>query len=389
MTSSIKSNTLFSVYLLGFFFAFHTALPTYINSSFLNVYLSEDSVGLIYILASIITIASFLVIPFFLRRFGNYRTCLTLIIVELLALLGLAILPSSIWLIILFIVNLVAIPIVYFLTDIFIEGLSTNQKTGRVRGIYLTFINLAWVISPVFSSLILTNNEYWKIYLISFIFLIPTVYILFKKLKNFSDSPYQIIPIWQTLKVIGRDRNLRNIFSANFLLFFFYSWMIIYTPLYLHKEIGFSWTQIGIIFSIMLLPFVLVQYPLGRIADKKWGEKEILSLGFVIAALATMTITFITSRNIVIWASILFLTRIGAATIEIMCDTYFFKKVNSLNANIISFYRMSSPAAYIFGPLIASIILGFYLSNLKYLFLILGLVLLIGLRFSLRLKDTK
>jgi MFS family permease len=176
---------------------------------------------------------------------------------------------------------------------------------------------------------------------------------------------------------------------ANFLLFFFYSWMTIYTPLYLHKNMGFSWTEIGIIFSIMLLPFVFIQFPLGRLADKKWGEKEILSVGFIVIAIATGLISFINGHSMVLWAIILFITRLGAATIEIMCDTYFFKKVDSLDTNIISFFRMVGPIAYIFGPLLATILFTFFDFKIQYLFLILGLIMLFGLKFSLSIKDTK
>ncbi len=89
------------------------------------------------------------------------------------------------------------------------------------------------------------------------------------------------------------------------------------------------------------------------------------------------------------WDSILFVTRIGASIIEVMCDTYFFKKVDSLNANIISFFRMSNPIAYIVAPLFAVIMLNFFSLELQYLFLALGLIMFIGLKFSLSLEDTK
>lgn len=389
MSDKSKTRGLFSIYLLGFLFAFHVALPTYINSSFLNVYISEKLVGIIYIIASIFTILCFLLIPFVLKKFGNYKTALFLVIFEMIALLGLAFLNSALWLIVLFILNLIAIPLMYFLTDIFLENYSSNQATGKIRGIYLTSVNLAWAISPLVSGLILASNNYSKIYLVSFLFLIPVAIILLTSLSNFKDSKYQATHVWRTIKVIWRDKNLLNIVMANWLLFFFYSWMIIYTPLYLYKNIGFSWAQIGITFSIMLLPFVLFQFMLGRLADKQWGEKELLCLGFIIIALSTGFLSFFHSNNIFLWAAILFITRIGASIIEVMCDTYFFKKVDSLNANVISFYRMSSPLAYIFAPLFAVIMLNFFSFDIEYLFLVLGIIMLLGLKFSLALKDTK
>jgi MFS family permease len=389
MTNTLKNNSLFSVYLLGFLIAFHTALPTYINSSFLSTFTTEKVIGIIYIVASIITVISFLLMPFILRQFGNFKVAVALVVLDILALLGLATLHSPFWLIFLFIINLIAIPLAYFSTDIFLEGFSSNKSTGKIRGIYLTSVNLAWAISPLVSGLILINNDYWKIYLASLVFMIPVLLILILRLRTFKDSRYEATQVFQTIKTIWRSRDLTNIFMANWLLFFFYSWMTIYTPLYLFKNVGFTWGQIGVIFSIMLLPFVLVQFPLGRLADKKWGEKEMLSLGFVIIAISTALISFIDGDSMVLWAVILFITRIGASAIEIMCDTYFFKKVDSLDANIISFFRMSSPLAYILGPMVAVIMFSFFSLDLKYLFLILGLIMFTGLKFSLSLEDTK
>lgn len=381
--------SLFSIYLLGFLFAFHTALPTYIRSSFLDTFIPEKFIGIVYIVASILTIFCFFIMPFVLRRYGNYRIALFLIILELGVLLGIAFSGNSAWLLFLFAINLIVIPLIYFSTDIFLEGFSKNNETGLIRGIYLTAVNLAWAISPLISGLLLTNIDYWKIYLASAIFLVPVILILVMNLRRFKDSKYEATHIWQTTKIIWRNKNLLNIFMANFLLSFFYSWMTIYTPLYLYKNIGFSWGQIGIIFFVMLLPFVFVQLPLGRLADRKWGEKEILSLGFILIAISTGVISFISGGSMFLWAAILFITRIGAATIEIMCDTYFFKKVDCLDSNVISFYRMISPMSYIVGPLLATIMFNFFSFDIKYLFLILGLIMFIGLRFSLSIKDTK
>jgi len=389
METKLKNQGLFAVYLLGFLFAFHTAIPTYINSSFLNGFIPEKMMGIIYVIGSFLTIVCFLFMPFILKRFGNYKTAFTLIVLELIALLGLAFLKSPVWLAVLFIVNMITITLIYFSTDIFLEGFSSNKSTGLVRGIYLTAVNGAWALSPFLAGLILTGNDYWKIYLASFIFLVPVFFILISSLRQFKDSDYEATHVWRTAKAVWHNKNILNIFLANFLLFFFYSWMTIYTPLYMHNNIGFSFKEIGIIFSIMLLPFIFVQFPLGRLADKMWGEKEILSLGFVLTAITTAVISFVSGNSMFMWASILFITRIGAATIEVMCDTYFFKKVDCLDTNLISFYRMSGPAAYLIAPLLATLMFNFTPFDIKYLFLVLGLLMFIGLKFSLSIRDTK
>ena len=175
---------------------------------------------------------------------------------------------------------------------------------------------------------------------------------------------------------------------SSLLLNFFFSWMVIYTPIYLHDHLGFSWTVIGIMFTIMLLPFPLLEMPLGKLADEKYGEKEMLNTGFIIIAITTAILTFITSTNAILWTVMLFATRIGASMVEITTESYFFKKIGSDDSNLLSFFRMTGPIAYIIGPISASILLIFVAPN--YLFVILGfIVITAGLYFSLDLKDTK
>jgi len=389
MQNNFKSYHLFLVYALGFLSAFSAALMAYIDSSFLSTLMEQKFVGGVYTIAYIFVIFCFLVMPILLRRFGNYRVTLFLVVMELIALLGLAFLHTPIWLILCLITNLTIIPLIYFSADIFLEGFSTNKETGVIRGIYLTSINLAWVISQLISGSIVIGGGYQKIYLTSFFLLTPIILILILGLRSFKDTAYEVTNVWHTALQVWNNKNLRNVFFSNFLLYFFYSWMIIYTPLYLSENLGFSWKEIGIIFSIMLLPFVLVQSPLGYLADKKWGEKEVLSLGFIITAISTGVIYFINGGSLILWAIILFITRIGAAMIEVMCNVYFFKKVDGLNANIISLFRMSGTLAYLFGAVFATLILSFSLIGIKGLFIVLGLTMLLGLKFSLSLKDTK
>ncbi len=83
----------------------------------------------------------------------------------------------------------------------------------------------------------------------------------------------------------------------------------------------------------------------------------------------------------------LFITRIGAAMIEVMNETYFFKKIDGHSSSVLSFFRITRPIAYVVAPLIASITL--YFVSFKYSFIVLAVIVLCGLKYSLALKDTK
>ncbi len=162
--------------------------------------------------------------------------------------------------------------------------------------------------------------------------------------------------------------------------------MVIYTPLHL-VHLGFSWADIGIIFSIMLLPFLFFELPLGPIADKYTGEKEIMAIGFIILGLSTISLSFITSSNLFVWAILLFATRTGASFVEVMSETYFFKQVTGSRIHAISFFRLTRPIALIISPLIASVSILYF--GEQYSFIVLGIICLYGLRFVIPIVDTR
>jgi MFS family permease len=389
MVNIVRKNILFSVYLLGFLFSLQAALPNYINSSYLGTLMPEKYLGLIYIAEAILAIFGFVFMPNLLKKFGNFRIAFSLLLLEIISLLGLTLYHNIFAASVFMVTSIVGLTFLSFSFDIFLEGYSFDKSTGQTRGIYMTFVNLAWVFAPLLAGFILSDGAYWKIYLFALIIILPVFVILNTALSGFKDSQYVLSNPFKTFSELYKNKNLLNIFLACFFLQIFYSWMTIYTPIYLHTNLGLDWRSIGIIFGIMLLPFVFVQFPAGKLADSKLGEKEMLSVGFIIMSLATVAIYFTTGTNLLVWGLILFGTRVGAAVVEIMCDVYFFKKVDNQNANIISFYRMARPFAYIFGPLLATIILNISGLGLKNLFLVLGFLMIFGLKFSLSIKDTK
>lgn len=389
MIDKLKSFKLFAVYLIGFLFSLSVALPNYVNSSFLGTVMDKRFVGLIFAVEAFLAIVGFLLMPRILRRLGVFLTTMGIILGVMVSFLGLVFWGNLFGVAFFMIINLSLLTYLSFTLDIFLEGYSVDTSTGKTRGIYLTFVNLAWLIAPYLTGLIIINNDYWKIYLAGFILLLPVIIILQMSLSNFKDSEYKVVYPFKTIRSLWKNKNILNIFLSSFALNFFYCWMTIYTPIYLNTNLGFSWSEIGIIFFVMLLPFVFVQLPAGKLADSRLGEKEMLCVGFILMALSTMVMFFITGKSILVWSLILFGTRIGAAIVEVMCDVYFFKKVDNKDANLIGLYRMARPFAYIVGPILAILILSVPNMPMKGLFLVLGFAMFFGLKFGLSIKDTK
>ncbi len=375
------------IYLAGFLLSIPIAVTSYINSSFLESFFSEYQVSLLYIVASILTILGMLEMPRLLNRLGNKTTTFLFSILCLISLLILAFSTKPMYILSAFILFFASQNFLIATLDIFLEDFSKNKSVGKLRGLYLTVINLAWVISQAISGSIIDKSSFQGIYIFGslFIFLFSLIFIFF--LHDFKDPKYTKIPLFKTMKFFWRNKNILRVYASNFILKFFFVWMVIYTPIYLNQSLGFNWDKIGLIFTIMLMPFVLLTYPLGKLSDRI-GEKKMLIIGYVIASIFTLSIPFIKSTEFWIWALVLFATRVGAATIEIMTESYFFKRESEKDADAISFFRNTNPLSFIIGPLIALPII-YLVPNFSYLFYILSAILMSGILIILRLKDIK
>lgn len=375
------------IYLLTFLFTLHVTPATYIESSFLGQFVSTSTLGFIFSIASIASIFAFIYVRPLLRRFGNYKTFLVVLLIELVTLMYMAMSDIG-WIVLTaFIIGHTMRNLAFFHLDIFLEELSPDKDTGGIRGMYLTVMNISFIVGPLLGGLLLTNGDYWKIFVASSILLLPVLYILVVHLRGFTDPNYKDLKLEYTTKRVLRNRNMFSIFAINSLLRFFYAWMIIYAPIYLIKEIGFSVSETTFIIGIALIAFVLLQAPLGYLADKVTGEKEFLIAGFLILGASTMALTFISSTNFWVWVAALFVTRIGASIVEVMSESYFFKKIDSSDLNVIGFFRMLRPFVYSAAPLLASTLL--IVIDIRFLFLVLGVIMLYGIKYSLALKDTR
>jgi MFS family permease len=390
MTSYTTSRSaLLPVYIASLLYSFHYALPLYVDSSFIaNAVDTKNAVGVVFAIAAFLTIIATFSLPRILKRFGNYRTTVTAIILEIILLCALAIFLTPTIVIPAFILHQVLLNVLYINLDVFLESFSDNATTGKVRGVFLTIVNTAVVIAPFFAGLLLSDHDFGKVYAVAAIFMIGMYIVIRKNFRNYQDPPYSTPPFHKTLRAITESHDLHSIIFIHFLLNFFYAWMVIYTPIYLNEQMGISMNNIlTVIIPIAMIPFVVFQIFLGKLADNKIGEKEILALGFVITAVATGSLSFVTTSSITVWAIALFLTRIGASAIEVMAESYFYKQVGPGDTHLITFMRTIRGCAYIIGPLAGTFILAFL--EYRFLFIILGVIMLFGIPYSLTIKDTR
>lgn len=382
-----QSKLLNNLFLSNVFISFHYALIIYINSSFLSSFFSEGQVSTLYILGSIGSTLLLINASRILEKIGIYNLSIYSITIEFFSILGMTVSKNPLFIGLYFLIHTITITIILFNMDILIEATEKNKnEVGSIRGTYLTITNITILLAPIVVAFIVPDNVYYYVYALSSISIIPLFYLI-NRFRNIKTPKIIHIMIKKTAMEYLKQKDLYNIFISQFLLQFFYAYMIIYTPIYLNKYIGFSWSEIGIMFTIMLLPFVLFELPVGELSDDKYGEKEFLTIGFVIMGLSTLFISFLTIKIFWMWATILFITRIGASFVEISTESYFFKYVDKEKTDVISFFRVTRPISFIIAPILVTFALQFI--PFQYIFIFIGLTMLLGTYYSLALKDTK
>ncbi|MES2930664.1 MAG: MFS transporter [Patescibacteria group bacterium] len=381
-------NKMRSMYVLSFLFSLHISLSAYVNSTFLAGIIPAFYVGILYTIASLATLGMLSQSANILKHLGNRNLVLILILCNMIGLAGLILSDDPYILGLSFVAFTVTNTLVFFCIDIFIEHFGNPRTIGKTRGLYLTILNIAWMISPLITAILIKREGgYQAIYLIALVTTAVAGLGLLFSVRKFTDSVYQKTPFLATYRYLKTNRHMLAITVINFILQFFYAWMVVYTPLYLFEHMGFGWDTIGVIFTIMLAPFVIFGLPVGILIDRYHvSKKALLYAGFLIMALSTMTMAYIGNGSIALWALVLFLTRMGASIIETTSEIYFFTHVEEKDAYLLGIYRDMNPIAYVIAPLIA--ILVFELFPFKYLFLVLGIIVMVGFYYAARLKET-
>ncbi|HBP01054.1 MAG: Major facilitator superfamily [Candidatus Moranbacteria bacterium GW2011_GWE1_49_15] len=356
----------------------------YIISSYLEESVGEANVGIVY---SFTYLALFFLLLNFhklINKFGKARIFFVLQFVKIVILTMLGILPVASFDAVLVVGFLMLSYITWVEMDIILESFSMDKVSGRIRGLYLVAHSLGYMVGPVVSTQLLGKFGFPSVFLfgmlLNSIFFIVTL-LHFRMMKA---EMREVPGIRKLMKKVMADKNLRGIYIVSTVLEIFYTLMVVYMPIYLLNQ-GLSWAQIGLIISLIHVPYLVLQYPAGMLADRKFGEKEMIIGSLLLLGFSTTYIYSIESPSFFVWLAVLMVTRVGASILEILRDSYFYKQVDAGDIDVIDFFRTASPVAFILGPMFASLILLFF--SMKAVFIFTGMVMFLGIVPAMGLVD--
>lgn len=365
------------IYLISFIFSFSLALTTYVNSSLLEKVFGDLYVGILYVIASLISLVMIGLAPKIINKSGAYKFGIVSLSINILASIVL-ITSNTPWVqAVAFFTFFPTVPLTYFCLDLFIEHFSKSTTTGHNRGLYLLSINSGWLFAPLIVGKLIKSGQFTPVYHLAQIVTLIALIFLLVFINKYHDPKYLRPSFLETIRGLKSRPQIRNIIKLNFLLQLFYAFMVIYTPIYLISYFNLDWQQIGIIFSIMLSAFVMLQYPVGTLTDSgKINNLKAISFGLLVIVLALVGFYNLSqTASIILIGFIIFATRVGAAIYESSIEYFFFKRSDDTDTNYISLFRDMSPLAYVVAPTIGTLIIK--IMPLRNIFIILAVFLLV------------
>lgn len=291
---------------ITFFYTLHLALPIYILSDYLSVYMNAKYISVVFALSGLLSIYLINSYNKFLLQYHNYKTTIGLIVADILAIVMMSIVNSPVCVGIFTMLYISIVALLGVSVNLYVQEFSDHEDTGVIRGIFLTVSSLALILGlfitnkltlPVWDleTYVFKHNDYTLVFWTDALLLLPIVYLVSHYYNHVPEPRYRGGHMWSVLKHLRRNVNLKGVFTANLMVAIFVTTMIIYFVNYLtmygHLSIA---DYIGILMPIALLPFVFLPYKVGELADKKYGEKEFMIIGLIIMAISLLAIPLAT-----------------------------------------------------------------------------------------------
>lgn len=372
--------------LISFIFGFANALLLYVTSDYFSKSLGSYNISSFYFVAYVVALAGLLNLHKLVRVIGKANTFFLFFIAQIMCLAGLVFVKPSFVGIVILMSYIIANYFAWVVLDIIIEKYSEDKKSGQIRGLHLMIMNAGVLIGPFFSTSLLSMFDFKGLFISTLFLNMVMLAISFVGLKDIKGKFRGHLTVKDVGMKVFTNKDVLNVYMISLALEAFYALMIIYVPLYL-LSLGLSWQQLGIAFTVMLIPFVVIEYPIGRLADKKFGEKEMIIMGLILIMFSTASIFFVHSSSVAVWSFILLMTRMGAATVEVLRDSYFYKKIDGRDVDLISFFRTTRSVAYLFAMGASAMMLA--VLPMKFVFLLVSFSMLCGLYPAIRLVDNK
>jgi MFS family permease len=184
---------------------------------------------------------------------------------------------------------------------------------------------------------------------------------------------------------LHQGNGVMAIFIVSAILYAWYASSTVFTPLFLSQKFNSDLFTIGIVMTLINLPFMSIEYLFGKISDRV-GEWKMIGVGLVVSGVFAAAVFF--STSVIIFALLNILASIGNTILEPL--------VESISGKIVNKARRGRLSAIInagkdMGAIIGVIFAGFLAqaAGIPSIFLFMGMSFIICYLFVLLWKKFK
>ncbi|HYF29342.1 MAG TPA: MFS transporter [Candidatus Paceibacterota bacterium] len=378
------------LWLGNFFSAAHFFLIVLVVGPYLTTFLGAEAAGLVVSVGAIITLLLFPLMPALVAKKGAKKLAVGLGFLQAVVLTVLAGNPTAAVAIVCVALACAISPLIAYQLDLLLEATVKEEgETGRIRTAFITAGNIALLAAPLIIGLALNGTDRYDFAFFAAAISLTPFIMLFLVEKLPEGAPPRPSKLRATATCMFRDPDMRAVALGSGTLQVFFHLAPLYVPIYLHTVLGMPWDQLGWMFAIAVLPFILLEYPAGYLADRYLGDRKLLVTGFVIMGLSFASLALVTAATpVYLILLVMLLTRVGAALAEAMVEGHFFRRVTERDASTVSVFRMMRPGGALIAPIMGSLLLVF--GGYSMLFVVMGLAIaLVGSVSALAMRDVR
>jgi MFS family permease len=290
--------------------------------------LNESTIGFISGGLIVITLIVFITSIPVLERVNQNKLLATSLLFAIIAYSLIALFPNLI-LFLALTIGLTIFAVYQFECSMIIFRDNTKTKElNKQEGLLFSILNVGWLVGPLIAGFIIAKFSLNSVFFATAVFLFIAL-TLFKFLA--------IAPVKKKRKEIDGHllKNIRDFFKDKKIhlpyimatgIEVWWALIYIYVPIFMVKQ-GVAESYVGLFLSAIVLPLILIDYPIGRLSEKK-GFRFFFATGY--GSLAVIScIVFFFSGEIFAQLFLLVVASIFVGFIEPLQDTFFFKNVKS------------------------------------------------------------
>ncbi|MFH1218278.1 MAG: MFS transporter [Candidatus Peregrinibacteria bacterium] len=266
---------------------------------------------------------------------------------------------------------------------LFVRDFAKEHNLGEKEGRFYTFSNIGYLIGPLLGGFLASIFDYEMVFILSaLIFISGFVYFyhqhVIEKHPSIIDRKMTTkAKLIKNTKDYFKNINRTKAYLITCTQMAWYGFKRLYIPLFV-VSMGYVESMSGLIMSIGIIPFILMEVRVGKYADKH-GVKNPLTIGFLIMGITTILVFF--SPYPLLSFALIILSSIGGALVEPLQEFFLFKNLpEEQEDNLYGIYMTADPIAFFIVPAIGAAIL--FLLPFKFIFLVFGGIFMLASLFA-------